>query len=87
MLSSRLDNWLKERPRDPNLWLAASRVARREGLWSKAKQCLERSIEFKNDSQKQTELALILAHLGEKDQAFDVLNNISETDVNSTSFK
>ena len=86
-LSSRLDNWLKERPRDPNLWLAASRVARREGLWSKAKQCLERSIEFKNDSQKQTELALILAHLGEKDQAFDVLNNISETDDNSTSFK
>ena len=79
-LSSQLEIWLKERPRDSNLWLAASRVARREGLWSKAKQCLERSIELKNDSQKQTELALILAQLGEKDEAFDVLNNISEID-------
>tara|TARA_B100001996_G_scaffold383044_1_gene377059 strand:+ start:4933 stop:6084 length:1152 start_codon:yes stop_codon:yes gene_type:complete len=79
-LSSQLEIWLKERPRDSNLWLAASRVARREGLWSKAKQCLVRSIEFKNDSQKQTELALILAQLGEKDEAFDVLNNISEID-------
>ena len=79
-LSSQLEIWLKERPRDSNLWLAASRLARREGLWSKAKQCLERSIELKNDSQKQTELALILAQLGEKDEAFDVLNNISEID-------
>ena len=77
-LSSQLEVWLKERPRDSNLWLAASRVARREGLWSKAKQCLERSIELKNNSQKQTEMALILAQLGEKDEAFDVLNNISE---------
>ena len=79
-LSSQLEIWLKERPRDSNLWLAASRLARREGLWSKAKQCLERSIELKNDSQKQTELALILAQLGEKDEAFDVLNNTSEID-------
>ena len=77
-LSSQIEVWLKERPRDSNLWLAASRIARREGLWSKAKQCLERSIELKNDSQKQTELALILAQLGEKDEAFDVLNIISE---------
>jgi len=79
-LSSQLEVWLKERPRDSNLWLAASRVARREGLWSKAKQCLERSIELKNNSQKQTEMALILAQLGEKDEAFDVLNKISEID-------
>ncbi len=79
-LSSQLEIWLKERPRDSNLWLAASRVAQKEDLWSKAKQCLERSIELKNDSQKQTELALILAQLGEKDEAFDVLNKISEID-------
>ena len=80
-LSSQLETWLKERPRDSNLWLAASRVARREGLWSKAKQCIERSIEFKDGTQKQTELALILAQLGEKDEAFDLLNSISEEDV------
>jgi len=80
-LSSQLETWLKERPRDSNLWLAASRIARREGLWSKAKQCIERSIEFKDGTQKQTELALILAQLGEKDEAFDLLSNISEKDV------
>ncbi len=80
-LSSQLDTWLKERPRDSNLWLAASRVARREGLWTKAKQCIERSIEFKDDAKKQTELALILAQLGEKDEAFDLLNSISEKDT------
>jgi uncharacterized protein HemY len=50
-------------------------------LWSKAKQCIERSIEFKDGTQKQTELALILAQLGEKDEAFDLLNSISEKDV------
>ena len=86
-LSSKLESWLNERPRDPNLWLAASRIARREGLWGKAKQCLERSIELKSGSQKQTELALILAQLGEKDEAFAVLNNISKTDSDPASVK
>ena len=83
-LSSRLESWLKDRPRDHNLWLTASRIAQREGLWSKAKQCIERSIEFKNNSGKQTELALILAQLGEKDEAFNVLNKITDFDDSST---
>ena len=83
-LSSRLESWLKDRPRDHNLWLTASRIAQREGLWSKAKQCIERSIEFKNNSEKQTELALILAQLGEKDEAFNVLNKITDFDDSSS---
>lgn len=83
-LSSRLESWLNDRPRDHNLWLTASRIAQREGLWSKAKQCIERSIEFKNNSGKQTELALILAQLGEKDEAFNVLNKITDFDDSST---
>ena len=83
-LSSRLESWLKDRPRDHNLWLTASRIAQREGLWSKAKQCIERSIQFKNNSEKQTELALILAQLGEKDEAFNVLNKITDFDDSSS---
>ena len=45
-LSERVDKWLEERPKDANLWLVASRLAQKDGLWSKAQQCIERSIEI-----------------------------------------
>jgi len=79
-LSSRVDSWLEDRPRDTNLWLAASRLAQRDGLWSKAKQCLERSIELSRSASKYTELALVLSELGEKEEALAALKSARELD-------
>ena len=72
-LSERADKWLEERPKDANLWLVASRLAQKDGLWSKAQQCIERSIELSPASETYTELALILSELGEKEQASEAL--------------
>ena len=79
-LSGRVDNWLEDRPRDSNLWLAASRLAQRDGLWSKAKQCLERSIELSYSVSKYTELSLVLSELGEKEEALAALKSAREID-------
>ena len=78
-LSERTDKWLEERPKDANLWLVASRLAQKDGLWSKAQQCIERSIEISPTSQTYTELALILSELGEKQQASEALKLASQT--------
>ena len=77
-LSERVDKWLEERPKDANLWLVASRLAQKDGLWSKAQQCIERSIEIRPTSQTYTELALILSELGEKQQASEALKLASQ---------
>ena len=79
-LSNRIDKWLENRPRDANLWLTASRLAQRDGLWSKAKQCLERSIELSHSTSKYTELALVLSELGEKEEALAALKSARELD-------
>ena len=78
-LSERTDKWLEERPKDPNLWLVASRLAQKDGLWSKARQCIERSIEITPASETYTELALILSELGEKEQASEALKLARQT--------
>ena len=78
-LSERTDKWLEERPKDANLWLVASRLAQKDGLWSKAQQCIERSIEIRPASEAYTELALILSELGEKQQASEALKLARQT--------
>ena len=78
-LSERTDKWLEQRPKDANLWLVASRLAQKDGLWSKAQQCIERSIEIRPTSQTYTELALILSELGEKQQASEALKLARQT--------
>ena len=78
-LSERVDKWLEERPKDANLWLVASRLAQKDGLWSKAQQCIERSIEIRPASEAYTELALILSELGEKEQASEALKLARQT--------
>ena len=73
-LSKRIDRWLVDRPRDANLWLAASQLAKRDELWTQAKQFLERSIENKETSLAYNELGLILLELGQEDEAIKVIN-------------
>ena len=73
-LSRRADLWTEERPRDANLWLLSSRLAKRDGLWSKSKQCMERSIEYLPTVEKYNELGLIFLELGQKEDAVEVLH-------------
>ena len=73
-LSKRVDRWLVDRPRDANLWLAASQLAKRDELWTQAKQFLERSIENKETSLAYNELGLILLELGQEDEAIKAFN-------------
>jgi len=73
-LSKRIDRWLVDRPRDANLWLAASQLAKRDELWTQAKQFLERSLENKETSLAYNELGLVLLELGQEDEAIKVIN-------------
>ena len=73
-LSKRIDRWLVDRPRDANLWFAASQLAKRDELWTQAKQFLERSLENKETSLAYNELGLILLELGQEDEAIKVIN-------------
>ncbi len=73
-LRKRIERWLVDRPRDANLWLAASQLAKRDELWTQAKQFLERSIENKETSLAYNELGLILLELGQEDEAIKVFN-------------
>ena len=73
-LSKRIERWLVDRPRDANLWLAASQLAKRDELWTQAKQFLERSIENKETSLAYNELGLILLELGQEGEAIKAFN-------------
>ena len=73
-LSKRIERWLVDRPRDSNLWLAASQLAKRDELWTQAKQFLERSIDNKENALAYNELGLILLALGQEDEAIKTFN-------------
>ena len=77
-LSKRADLWSEQRPRDTNLWLLSSHLAKRDGLWSKAKQCMERSIEYLPTAHKYNELGLIFLELGQKEDAVEALHNAKD---------
>ena len=73
-LSKRIERWLVDRPRDSNLWLAASQLAKRDELWTQAKQFLERSLENKETALAYNELGLILLELGQENEAIKAFN-------------
>ena len=81
-LSKRVDRWLVDRPRDANLWLAASQLAKRDELWTQAKQFLERSIDNKENALAYNELGLILLALGREDEAIKTFNKALDLNKN-----
>ena len=81
-LSKRIDRWLVDRPRDANLWLAASQLAKRDELWTQAKQFLERSIDNKETALAYNELGLILLELGQEDEAIQTFKKALDLSKN-----
>ena len=68
-LSRQMDRWLVDRPRDANLWQAASHLAKRDELWTQAKRFIERSIEINESPIAYNQLGFILLELGQQDAA------------------
>ncbi len=67
----RAEGWLKTRPEDPDLLLAAARLCLRNELWGKARSYLETVISLRPTPEAYQEFGALLNRLGETDAAAD----------------
>lgn len=67
----RVENWLQERPQDPELLLCAARLCVLNELWGKARSYYESSAGLHPAPQTYHELGQLLLRTGEQQQAFD----------------
>ncbi len=65
----RIEAWLKERPEDPALLLAAGRASVRHQLWGKARSYLETSLAIRPEPETYRALGLLMARVGESQSA------------------
>ncbi len=65
------EDWLKERPKDPDLLLALARLCLQNRLWGKARSYLEASIGISPKVEAYQELGLLLEQIGEPDKALE----------------
>lgn len=63
------EDWLRQRPADANLMLAAARLSLRNQLWGKAREYLESSLRQKKSAEVCAELGRLLASLGEHERS------------------
>jgi HemY protein len=66
---STLENWLRQRPEDPELLLATGRVCVRRELWGKARSYLESSLAIRPDPVAYKELGQMMLNIGENSEA------------------
>ena len=65
----RIEAWLRERPEDPALLLAAGRASVRHQLWGKARSYLETSLAIRPEPDTYRALGLLMARVGESQSA------------------
>lgn len=65
----RIEAWLKDRPEDPALLLAAGRASVRHQLWGKARSYLESSLAIRPTAETYRALGLLMSRLGETQAA------------------
>ncbi|MDH4022730.1 MAG: hypothetical protein OEV14_06365 [Gammaproteobacteria bacterium] len=65
----RIETWLKERPDDPALLLAAGRASVRHHLWGKARSYLETSLAIRPAPETYRALGQLMARVGESQSA------------------
>lgn len=63
------EGWLKAHPQDAGLLLALGRLCLQNRLWGKAREYFETSLSFARSAEACTELARLLASLGEMEQS------------------
>ena len=67
------ENWLKERPNNPELLLALGRISLRNRLWGKAREYLETSLGLRHRQETAAELCRLYAHLGRYEDSVRLL--------------
>jgi HemY protein len=61
------EQWLKDRPNNPELLLALGRLSLRNELWGKAREYFETSLRLKHSREALAELSRLNAHMGEEE--------------------
>ena len=67
------EQWLKDRPNNPELLLALGRISLRNELWGKAREYFETSLRLRRNRETLAELSRLNAHMGEKDTSIKLL--------------
>ena len=67
------EQWLKDRPNNPELLLALGRISLRNELWGKAREYFETSLRLRRSRETLAELSRLNAHMGEKDTSIRLL--------------
>lgn len=81
----RTEAWLKHRPDDPALLLAAGRLCIRSQLWGKARNYLDSSLRIRPSPAAYYELGQLMLDVGEQKAASDAFQNgLSLSDVGSS---
>lgn len=60
------EQWLKDRPNNPELLLALGRLSLRNELWGKAREYFETSLRLRRNRETLAELSRLNAHMGEE---------------------
>ncbi len=67
------EQWLKDRPNNPELLMALGRISLRNELWGKAREYFETSLRLRRNRETLAELSRLNAHMGEKDTSIKLL--------------
>lgn len=67
------ENWLKERPNNPELLLALGRLSLRNRLWGKAREYFAASLRLHRTQETAAELCRLSAHLGDYEESVRLL--------------
>jgi len=67
------EQWLKDRPNNPELLLALGRLSLRNELWGKAREYFETSLKLRRSRETLAELSRLNAHMGEEDTSVKLL--------------
>lgn len=68
---AKTEAWLRERPDDPDLLLAAGRLAERAQIWTRAKEYMQASIDRQPTKEALRTLGLLMEHLEGAESAID----------------
>ena len=67
------EQWLKDRPNNPELLLALGRLSLRNELWGKAREYFETSLRLRRSRETLAELSRLNAHMGEEQMSIKLM--------------
>ena len=74
------EQWLKDRPNNPELLLALGRLSLRNELWGKAREYFETSLTLRRSRETLAELSRLNAHMGHEDTSLKLMMQGLEAD-------